>query len=80
MTEKTTKPTKTVKKAAKPAKELKPLADLQKDLAAKQHDLLEARKSHRAGELVNPRAITSLRKEVARLKTAIRADELKENK
>ena len=71
---------KTTKKAAKPAIEVKSLADLQKDLAAKQNDLLEARKGHRAGELVNPRVITHTRKDIARLKTAIRAEELKETK
>ncbi len=76
MAEKTVKTTKT----AVAAKEVKSLADLQKDLAAKQNDLLEARKGHRAGELVNPRTITLTRKEVARLKTAIRAEELKGEK
>jgi len=71
---------KTTKKAAKPAVEVKTLADLQKDLAAKQQDLLAARQGHRAGELVNPRTITLTRKEIARLKTAIRAEELKGDK
>jgi ribosomal protein L29 len=51
-----------------------------KDLAVKQNDLLEAKRGHRAGELVNPRVITVTRKEIARLKTAIRAEELKETK
>lgn len=71
---------KTTKKAAKPAVEVKSLADLQKDLAGKQQDLLAARQGHRAGELVNPRTITLTRKEIARLKTAIRAEELKGDK
>jgi ribosomal protein L29 len=71
---------KATKKAVKPAKEVKSLADLQKDLAAKQADLLQARQGHRAGELVNPRTITVTRKEIARLKTAIRAEELKGDK
>ena len=71
---------KTTKKAAKPAVEVKSLADLQKDLAAKQQDILAARQGHRAGELVNPRVITLTRKEIARLKTAIRAEELKGDK
>lgn len=71
---------KTTKKAAKPAKEVKSLADLQKDLSAKQQDILAARQGHRAGELVNPRVITQTRKEIARLKTAIRAEELKGDK
>lgn len=54
--------------------------ELQKDLVAKQNDLLEARKGNRAGELVNPRVITMNRKQIARLKTAIRANELKGDK
>lgn len=42
-------------------------------LAAKRADLLEARKSHAAGELVNPRVIGTLRKDIARLLTIINA-------
>jgi ribosomal protein L29 len=72
----TTKKT-TVKKEAAVVKSLE---ELKTDLAAKQNDLLEARKGHRAGELVNPRVITNTRREVARIKTAIRAEELKETK
>ena len=64
------------KKPAKKAEVVKSLEDLRKDLAAKQNDLLESRKSHRAGELVNPRVLGSIRKEIARLHTAIRAAEL----
>ncbi len=78
MAEKST--TKTTKKTAKAAPVVKSAEELKKDLAAKQNDLLEARKGHRAGELVNPRVITLTRKEIARLKTAIRAEELKETK
>lgn len=54
--------------------------DLNKQIASKQADLLEARRGHRAGELTNPRVITSTRKEIARLKTAVRAGELKGEK
>lgn len=80
-----TKPAKTTKKSAsrrseKEAPVVKSREELLKDLAAKQTDLLEARKGHRSGELVNPRVITLTRKEIARLKTAIRADELKGDK
>lgn len=71
---------KTTKKLVRAATEVKSLADLQKDLATKQHDLLESRKSHRSGELVNPRVLNVTRKEIARLHTAIRAAELKEQK
>ena len=64
---------KTVKKTVKTAVEVKSLADLQNDLATKRQDLLDSHKSHRAGELVNPRVLGSIRKEIARLLTAIRA-------
>ena len=68
------------KKTAKKEEVVKSLEDLRKDLAAKQNDLLESRKSHRAGELVNPRVLGSIRKEIARLHTAIRAAELASKK
>lgn len=72
---------KTTKKVVKKeAAVVKSLDELKKDLAAKQSDLLDARKGHRAGELVNPRTITVTRKDIARLKTAIRAEELKGDK
>ena len=69
-------------KKVKKAEEVKTIDQLREALETKQLELLEARKSNIAGELVNPRVITSTRKEIARLKTAIRADELsqKENK
>ena len=68
------------KKTIKKAEVVKSLEDLRKDLAAKQNDLLESRKSHRSGELVNPRVLGSIRKEIARLHTAIRAAELASKK
>ncbi len=77
MAEKAVKATKT-SKVAKQAAEVKSIEDLHKDLAVKEQELLDARKGHRAGELVNPRVITKTRRDVARLKTAIRAEELKE--
>ena len=69
-------------KKAKKAEEVKTVEQLRSDLETKQTELLEARKSHAASELVNPRVITHTRKEIARLKTAIHASELseKENK
>ena len=70
---------KTTKKVVVAA-EVKSVADLQKDLAAKQSDLLASRKSHRGGELVNPRVLGTTRKEIARLHTAIRAAELASKK
>jgi large subunit ribosomal protein L29 len=70
----------TKKPAAKKADEVKTIEQLQADLATKLQDQLDAKKSHAAGELVNPRVLTSLRKEIARLHTAIRAAELAEQK
>lgn len=72
----------TVKKTAVTATEVKTIDQLRIDLAAKQNDLIEAKRGHRMGELTNPRVITTTRKEIARLHTAIRAAELtaKENK
>lgn len=65
---------------SKEAPVVKSLEDLKKDLAVKQADMLEAKRGHRAGELQNPRVLTHTRKDIARLRTAIRAEELKETK
>lgn len=56
------------KKAAPKKAETKELS-LVEQIAAKRADLLAARKSLAAGELVNPRVIASYRKDVARLLT-----------
>ena len=66
------------KKTTKVASEVKTVEQFREDLAAKQNDLAEAKRSHAAGELVNPRVITHTRKEIARLHTAIRAAELEQ--
>lgn len=50
---------------------VKTIDDLKKELAEKRNDLLQAERSHSAGELVNPKALRSLRKEIARLLTQI---------
>ena len=57
---------KTVKAAV-----VKTIDDLKKELAEKRNDLLQAKRSHAAGEVVNPKAGRSLRKESARLLTQI---------
>lgn len=57
---------------------VKSAAELEKDLAAKQQDLIDAKRSHKAGELVNPRVLRSTRKDIARLHTAIRETKAKE--
>ena len=66
------------KKTAKTANVVKSLDELHTELAAKRQDLLDSRRSHKAGELVNPRALGQIRKDIARLLTAIRAQELAE--
>lgn len=63
-------------KANKEAVVVKTVAELRVELLAKQTDLIQAKRGNKMGELTNPRVITSLRKEIARLHTAIRADEL----
>lgn len=60
-------------KATKEAPVVKSLEELKDELAAKQNDLLEAKRGHRAGELQNPRVLTHTRKDIARLHTAINA-------
>lgn len=72
--------TKKTTKVTKKAVEVKSLDKLREELVAKQQDMLTSRKSHRSGELVNPRVLGTLRKEIARLHTAIRAEELKSTK
>lgn len=68
----------TKKAAPKKAAEVKSIDQLREELAAKQADQIAAKRSHAAGELVNPRVLTVTRKEIARLHTAIRAAELAE--
>lgn len=64
------------KKTAKTASVVKSIDKLRAELAAKRQELLDSCRSHKAGELVNPRALSQIRKEIARLLTAIRAQEL----
>lgn len=74
-----TKPT-TTKKTAKKAEEVKTIEQLRTDLAAKQADQIALKRGHAAGELANPRVLTSTRKEIARLHGAIRALEIADEK
>lgn len=53
--------------------------DLEKALVAMQQDQKQATLSHHAGELINHRVLTEARKDIARIKTALRALD-KENK
>jgi ribosomal protein L29 len=60
---------KTTKAKAAPKAEL----TLQQQLTAKRSDLFDAKKSLASGELVNPRIIGTIRKDIARLLTTINA-------
>lgn len=55
-------------------------AELEKALSEKTADLSTTIRSFKSGELVNPRSLGALKKEIARIKTALRAHELKESK
>lgn len=74
--------TKTTKKTAAPKKaaEVKTIDQLHEELATKRADQIAAKRSHAAGELVNPHVLTVTRKEIARLHGAIRALELANQK
>ena len=68
---------KTTKKSApKKDAKVKTIDQLREELATKKADQIASKRSHAAGELVNPRVLTTTRKEIARLHTAIRAHEL----
>lgn len=60
----------TKKKAVKAA-EVKTLDQLKEELVTLQNDYRESQRSHRMGELVNPRVLTVQRKAIARALTAI---------
>jgi len=51
---------------------------LQEQLINARKDLLDAQKSHRSGELVNPRVLGSYRKNIAKIMTKINANSPKE--
>ena len=53
---------------------------LETDLKTKQKDLFEAIRSHRSGELVNPKVINKYRKDIARVLTKLREAELTNRK
>jgi large subunit ribosomal protein L29 len=40
-------------------------------LATKQREMVEMKREHAAGELPNPRTLTSLRRDIARIKTVL---------
>ena len=64
---KTVKPTSTVKELR--AQSAKELAETLKSVQA---DLAEARRTHAAGELVNPRVLSMFKKTIARVQTLLK--------
>lgn len=65
-------------KKTKQAEVVKTVEQLQTALREKQNDLLQAKTGLSAGELANPMVIRNNRRDIARLKTEIRARELAE--
>lgn len=63
------------KKPAKKADVVLTVEELKKQLSEKRADLIEAKRSHAAGELVNPKALRAYRKDIARLLTQINEKE-----
>ncbi len=72
----------TVKKSAKKleAVVVKTVDELKSDLVKAAQDLTDSRRSHAAGDLVNPHILTTQRKAIARIKTAIVQELRKESK
>ena len=58
---------------AKEAVAVKSLEDLQAEVVKLQTEYRETQRSHRMGELVNPHALTTQRKAIARALTAVNA-------
>ena len=58
---------------AKEATAVKSLEDLQAEVVKLQNEYRETERSHRMGELVNPHALTTQRKAIARALTALNA-------
>jgi len=62
------------------ATEVKTLDQLREELQTAQQNLVDSRRSHAQGELVNVHVLTTQRKAIARLHTAINNDSRKESK
>lgn len=79
---KPTKSTVATAKAKKPAKavEVKTAEQLHDDLAKQRQEHQESRRSHRAGDLVNPHILNTQRKQIARTLTAIKQSEITSQK
>lgn len=53
--------------------------ELQKELVALKEELFKLRFQHATNQLENPQQITSVKRDIARIKTIIREQELKAN-
>jgi ribosomal protein L29 len=62
----------------KNANVVKSIDDMRQEVVAKQAELKDHLRSHKLGELVNPRIIQSTKHAIARLKTTIRSSEIAE--
>lgn len=60
----------------KQVKANKSIEELKAELVAKRNDLVEAQKGHKLGELTNPRVLSTLRKEIARIMTSINLEQI----
>ncbi|MGB4420429.1 MAG: 50S ribosomal protein L29 [Candidatus Saccharimonadales bacterium] len=60
----------------KQVKANKSIEELKAELVAKRNDLVEAQKGHKLGELTNPRVLSTLRKEIARIMTSINSKQI----
>ena len=69
---------KITKASTKKATEVKTIEQLRDDLVTAQAEHLDSRRSHKAGELVNPHILTVQRKGIARIHTAIKLSAVKE--
>ena len=65
---------------AKEAVVAKTVVELHEEVVKLQNDYRETQRSHRMGELVNPRALTVQRKAIARALTALNAAKKEETK
>ena len=52
-------------------------AELHDKLAEMRKEYVESTRSHAAGELANPRVLTAQRRDIARVKTALKAQQSK---
>lgn len=74
-----TKKANATKVSAKEATEVKTCAQLSDEVTTLRNEYRESQRSHRMGELVNPRVLTVQRKAIARALTALKQAEIAES-